>query len=261
MAAALVYHQAAIDLIQHQSEFSSASKELLNRFEERSGIRLPAAVREWYELEGAVELLAAYSNDDHPVPIESFGEGGNEQLRTGVSDGSTLRRLVMLHENQGVCRWAVLLNGSDDPPVEVEIEFTASKPTWQHHADSFSAWIYTRIADHRWLSDIENACALGAQYQRSVPVVVTCLRTMMEEGPRTYAWPGKTNYRFLTEDRTLLIWDQENGQSDWWLSADSLESLTDLVSQISGCGGLQSTLYDLSECGAAALSQVRNRVS
>jgi hypothetical protein len=49
-------------------------------------------------------------------------------------------------ENQGVCTWAIALDGTDDPFVVVEKD-SGTPPTWQMCTDSFSQWVYYLVHD------------------------------------------------------------------------------------------------------------------
>jgi hypothetical protein len=49
------------------------SLEMLDQVEKRIGRVLPASVREWYELDGAIQLLLEFSNGDPPLDSADFG--------------------------------------------------------------------------------------------------------------------------------------------------------------------------------------------
>src|SRR5262245_5468670 len=53
----LVYHQATFDLLGREPVFSDAARVLFEERERACGARFPAAVREWYSLDGAVDIL------------------------------------------------------------------------------------------------------------------------------------------------------------------------------------------------------------
>ena len=81
--------------------------------EKRLGFRLPASVRESYSIKDAIDILAKYSNQDPPILLKEFA----------VTEWNSLRLLPFKYENQGVCTWSVVLDGSDDPPVYVAETF------------------------------------------------------------------------------------------------------------------------------------------
>ncbi len=72
---------------------------------QRLGIRLPASVREWYSYRNALPVLAAHSNEDSPIPVQEIA----------VLETAAGRLIPIRRENQGVCTWAILLDGSEDP--------------------------------------------------------------------------------------------------------------------------------------------------
>jgi hypothetical protein len=160
--------------------------------------------------------------------------------------------LVVMHENQGVCTWAVKLDGSDDPPVVVEVDSidSAASPSevnWEPCADSFSMFMYCRAWDHgHCLAGI--SVTASANDRPLAPGDLSLLQSHFSEGPRTYGHPGVTNYRFFTRNSAILIWDGEDderrgGQADWWLMATSDEAMLGLLRRVWHCGTLRETLY------------------
>jgi len=125
-----------------------ASPSTLARLEERQhilGRRFPAAVREWYALDRAVAILETYGNSDRPIPLARLGEiekgyGGNPD-----QDLLTNGLLLIMYENQGVTRWAIRLDGTDDPPVLVQEDWP--RGPWHIYAGQFSTFVYTRVWD------------------------------------------------------------------------------------------------------------------
>jgi hypothetical protein len=251
----LMYHQRTFELLRRPPVTSPATIRALSVVEERCGGPLPAAVREWYELDGAVELLGEYSNDDRPVPLADLGTDFVDSRRNSVSTVAE-SLLAMLHECQGVCAWAVRLDSGDDPPVLVR--FGNGDPRWQLHADTFSTFVYTRIWDFlSWPLPIQRQCGLEAQDGALSPQDLAFLRAHFAEGPRTYIWPARTSYRFSRGDQRVLIWDDEETQADWWLWADTEESLRALAERVWKLGSLAETLYDFSPCGKQVLQAFR----
>ncbi len=245
----LKYHQKAYQLLNRPPVLSSRALELLARAEQRCGGALPASVREWYSLEGAVETLATHSNNDWPIPLDQLG-----QVRTWpgviwddfIADGF----LPIMFENQSVCHWAVKLDGSDDPPVVVEVD---SSPivSWQIYADTFSTFVYTSI----WDWQPSDAPLLAAQDRLLSQADLEFLRRWYREGPPTYAWPGRKTYRFSQGDQRIRIWSDEN-QADWFLSSSTPDSLFQLAQKVWSLGGLSKTLYALGDAGNEVLSRI-----
>jgi hypothetical protein len=147
---ALKYHQAVFDLMGKKPRPSKTAVATLEKRERALGITLPASLKEFYSLSGAYEILAKYSNDDQTVPLEELGDA--EHVAHGV--------IKIADENQGVAAWYVRLDGSEDPPVEVECEADrlerpkgVQEDDWtfwdeaQFHreADRFSTFVYQRV--------------------------------------------------------------------------------------------------------------------
>jgi hypothetical protein len=245
----LRYHRKTFDLLGQEPAVSERAVELLAAAEQRCGKALPAAVREWYSIRGSKGILATYSNQDLPVGVEELGaptaaaQGPSPEL---LSEGY----LVIMCENQGVCWWAVRLDGSEDPPVVVAVH-PSPAPTWEPCAETFSSFVYTLVWDWQgwdwpWLN---------AQDQELTPRDFEFLRERFVELPTTYGWPGRRNYRFSRADQRVLIWSAE-GQADWKLRACSPESLLELATELWRCGTLANTLYGL-DVGEEIVTRLR----
>jgi hypothetical protein len=183
------------------------------------------------------EVSDWYTERDDPAKPHQL----DEFIRAGL--------LVVMIENQGVCTWAVKLDGADDPPVVVEVDSrrSASSPSevrWEPCAVSFSTFMYCRAWDHGLNGKLVMAFA---QDKALAPSDLEFLHSHFSEGPRTHGHAGATNYRFFTDSSAILIWDQEDyergGAADWWLVASSEEALRDLLHTVWHCGSLNETLY------------------
>jgi len=131
----LRYHSRTFQLLGIEPRRSPSAVEAVVRAEERMGRRLPESVREWYELENACCLLLEHSNHDPPVDVSDFGKPERDRLGGATHDLLAEDLLVFRWENQGVCTWAIRLDGGDDPPVVVDVDtqFTS----WIENAPSF----------------------------------------------------------------------------------------------------------------------------
>jgi hypothetical protein len=105
--------------------------------------------------------------------------------------------------------------------------------------------MYCRAWDHGHGLDAPSL-SLAAQDKPLARRDLALLRASFTEGPRTFGFPGATNYRFFTADTALLIWAGIDG-ADWQLMASSEEALLKLVRTVSRCGTLTETLYSLDE--------------
>jgi hypothetical protein len=176
--------------------------------------------------------------------------------------------LVVMLENQGVCTWAVKLDGSDDPPVVVAVDSrrSAASPSevrWEPCAGSFSTFMYCRAWDQGCC--LTNTLVMAfAQDKALAPGDLEFLQSHFSEGPQTHGHPGATNYRFFTGNSAILIWGGEDnegrgGQADWWLTASSDEALLDLLYRVCHCGNLRETLYANDPRSQEVLDRLKQR--
>lgn len=247
----LRFHQAAVELLPEAPQFSPENANLLDAREKKLGIAFPAAVREWYSLEGPDDLLREHSNADFPTALGDLGEPIPDWYGSGTRDFVAQKLLHVLNENQGSANWAVRLDGGDDPEVVVEVE-TAPDEVWLPHVEKFSAFIFTRIWDWR-LYPFQLQARDGKLESRDLGF----LRKNLQEGPRTYHWPGRTNHRFTGPGGRVLVWDDEEGQADWHLLAESEGGLEALARTVWGCGGLKGSLQASDDRAAGVLKKIR----
>lgn len=232
----LKYHRDAVNLLPEVPRFSVSSAELLRKREEQLGIKFPDSVREWYSLDGAVNLLELYSNNDSPVEIDKLGDLFEDWYGGGPKDFLSERILLFMHENQGVCNWAISLDGSSDPPVIVEVD-TAPNAKWLPCADKFSTFIWCQIWDHS-----QHSVGVSAQEIELTKVDLDFLKSNFRQHRTTNSWPGNANYRFESTDARILIWEGED-QADWFLSASTASDLKRLLAKVWHCGRLADSLY------------------
>lgn len=246
------YHRDATALLPTLPQFSGTAVEALNRRERELGIRFPDAVREWYSLEGAVDLLQYHSNTDNPLPIDRLGEPFPNWYGGGPKDFVPRGFLVFMCENQGVCNWAFRLDGNPDPAVFVDVD-TAPNDEWLLCADKFSTFIYCQIWDHG-----RQGVGVAAQELELATSDLELLGTNFSPRPSTYGWPGNTNYRFETDDGRILIWDSEHKGVDWLVSATSPADLRVVLSRIWRCGSLAETLHAVTPEAVGVLRSLRD---
>jgi hypothetical protein len=218
---------------------------------------LPASVREWYELENARRLLLEHSNHDPPVDLSEFGKPQRD-TRSGAShDLLAEDLLVFRRENQGVCTWAIRLDGSDDPPVVVDVDtqFTS----WIESAPSFSEHLYAWMWDYSvGLAKLRSDDLLIQAQNRSLSKdALAFLTNQFRAELVTHGWPGHTQYRFFNADQRILIWADPD-QADWFLTADNEESLAKLVTSVSPVDALGEALWSHTAQGEALLTKIRH---
>lgn len=239
------FHDATFELLGTRPRISTAALGELDATERSLGVRLPPAVREWYSYEGALAILAIHSNDDPPIPVAEF-----------ALDESTDGRLIPIRwENQGVCTWAILLDGSDDPPVLVDVDSEGTE--WRPQAPRFSTYVYACVWDYQVV--LRRPGLVAAQNGPISPQALRALASLFDEQPRTSGWPGDAQYRFAGRRHGVLIRSSE-GQADWFVGADdgpSLEAALRLVWDLDGVG---RSSYDCSEIGREVLARLRTEV-
>ena len=254
----LRFHAATFELVGKKPRWSRRALERLRRREQRARVGFPAAVREWY-LVGGPELgfeIGCGKTADEMVLLRELGQPLANWYAMGDADFVRAGLLIVMHENQGVCTWAVKLDGSDDPPVVVEVDSSdkaasLSEIRWQPCAESFSAFMYCRAWDHGHSLD-RISVGLAAEDRPLARRDLALLRANLTEGPRTFGHPGGTNYRFFTAESAILIWAGTR-RADWHLMASSDEALRRLLRLVSRCGTLTETLYAFDDSRSEAI--------
>jgi hypothetical protein len=245
-----MYLEIVYNALGYEPPESPTSDGQLRRIEDKLGRSLPAAVREWYSREHAVELMRSHTSDS-PVTLGDLGEVSNAWYGDAPRDFLADGFLFVMAENQGVVNWFVDLASGDDPQVFVE-DRRSPDAEWRLHSQHFSEWVYTVFID--WVP--HNAPALIAQDVALAAADLTWLRETMEPGPVTYTWPCPVNYRFRDRDQYLLIWACES-QADWSLYAGSEWSLSNLANRLWKLGTLSQSLFSTDDAGERVLEYVR----
>jgi hypothetical protein len=122
----MFFHDATAEYLAIRPRITMAALGELARTQRRLGIDLPASMCEWYSYDCALSVLFENSNGDPPIPVAEFF----------VSESAVGPLIPIRRENQGVCTWAILLDGSNDPPVYVDVDSVGTE--WRLHAKSFS---------------------------------------------------------------------------------------------------------------------------
>ena len=236
------FHDETLKLLNIAPAVSPNAVSELDAVEARIGRKLPASVREWYSLDGAREILRQYSNNDWPLEIAEFGLVRHDTNGGGPHDLLARDLIVFRYENQAVCVWAFKLDGSDDPPVSVDVD--SQFKTWTQCAPTFSEHLYAAIWDHAMV--LSGDLLIQAQHRPVSATAISFLKENFDTGPETYGWPGHTQYRFSKADQRLLIWASDD-QADWWLSADREKSLKELGNKVRHCDQVGESFWSNSE--------------
>ena len=142
----LKYHQATFDLLGREPHVSAPAVRLVEERERACRVAFPLSVREWYALQEAEEVFLKHAGCDRAVALKDLGNEFEDWYGHGPVDFVALGLLVVMHENQGVCNWAVKLEDCNDPPVMVEVDSSSSASSapeinWQPYADTFDLCI------------------------------------------------------------------------------------------------------------------------
>jgi len=232
----LRFHERAAGLLPARPAFDPNRAEVLRRREQRLGISIPTSVREWYSLEDSVNLWGRYTNDDCPVPINELGEPVDwvDPPRDLVREGL----LLICRENQGVASWAVRLDGTDDPPVVVEVD-SWPDPNWIPCADRFSTFLFCQFWDYcGGPCDLRSNLLIANVYEDLTADTLGALRRDFEELPSTFGWPAGTNLRFQGHGGSILIWHDKR-ETDWHLVGKTEPDLARLLRKLRDSGVLK----------------------
>ena len=237
------FHSATFRLLEIEPHDSVTALAELEDVERRLGFRLPASVRAWYCHEEAIDIFARHSNQDRPIPPREFA----------VKEYGTQRLLPFKYENQGVCVWAFALDGSDDPPVYVDVDSNGVQ--WNMQAPTFSAYVFSCVWDYALVLD--QPALVQAQYEPLSRESLEQLRNRYTEQPPTFGWPGSTQFRFVGKDHAILIWSAED-QADWFVGSRDSKSLESALRAVWELDNVGQSFYDCDEIGKMVLDRIRN---
>jgi hypothetical protein len=206
------------------------AEQRLQTIEKEIGRTLPTALRAFYSLEKSTSLLAHFSNADRPIVLERLATSLERWRNYDPLQEAILPFMI---ENQGVCVWSVRLDDGEDPPVVVDVD-SGTPPRWQLCSHGFTDWLRSQINNFRVLQ----SSWFVAQAPALSDGVVDLLGRCFEEGSRTYAWPGETNFYFSSSLSELVLWSTKH-QCDWWIaprSADVTLAALDKIDEVAGIG-------------------------
>lgn len=238
------YHAATFQLLGFEPKHCGVAEAAVQRIETHLALSLPRSVRDWYVREDAVKILADHSNADPPISVDDFA----------VVSWRTRQLLPFRHENQGVCTWAIDLNGSDDPPVYVGVDTDGRE--WELLAFTFSRYVYSCVWDYRIV--FGQPGLVQAQNRALSATSRSMLETLFRQEVQTHGWPGCTQYRFHGNGQAILIWDAPR-QADWFIAGSTPETLESALVAVWNLDDVGQSLYDCSELGRKTLERIRNR--
>jgi hypothetical protein len=236
------YHDATFRLLGKNTDISAAAKLMFNESEHRLGIKMPMSLREWYERESAIVVLADCSNQDPPIEVSRFK----------IVAWHGKRLMPIRNENQGVCTWAVEIDGGENPAVLVEVDSNGTH--WDVLANSFSEYVFSCVWDYK-LVHMQPAL-VQAQNIKLSGAAIDLLSREFVPVLSTRCWPGSAQYRFQGSGCGVLIWDSPE-QADWFVGARDAESLRVALETIGNIDLVSKQFYDCSTIGREVLAGLR----
>lgn len=235
----LVYHQATFDLIREKPIFSPKASEVLDRLEQNRGIILPAAVREWYSLEGAVEILNRFPSCGNARKVEELGAINTYWSNKKQYEVDLLQQglLWIMRELQGICSWSIQLDGSDNPPVLVSFNDTFAD--WDLYIETFSSFTYICAWDKLLVGEDQ---LFGWKRDSLLPSERTFFQKHFQEGPRSYNFPEEITYRYYSGSQRILIHNGKD-QSGFYFYAPDDDDLKRLVTTVLQCDSLKGEMH------------------
>lgn len=177
---------------------------LLTNWERTHHFDLPAALREWYAVPGAVDRGVDPSGNDI-VALDRLGE---PHPCGGFLDFIEAGYLLLETDSQCCCQWVIKLQlpvptgmeplfdlpvnlsaAHDDPPVYLIPPGSPDSPHRVVYAERFSSYVWTQV----WDTCIGLAADIPSLYDDDVPArpdLIARLRGRFAELPPTQGWAG-----------------------------------------------------------------------
>ncbi len=228
------FHQRTLELADRRRETVAHSEAIVRELEAALRQAIPASFRELLVSNLWPNLLTEFSNCDQPIELRDMLR---PQCRKHSAVGAGV--LPFMVENQGVCTWAIRLQGADDPEVLVEVD-SGEPPEWQPAAPTFSEWLNCQVHDHI----LVQRALFAAQAEPLTTAMLADLERTFSVGPRTYGWPTPVVHRFSNSAGAILLWAGDD-QCDWWVAPTSLDQARDLLDALPPSGGFDGCSYEL----------------
>lgn len=218
----------------------------------REAINVPDTVRRFYEHPNLVNRIGQpWSNDLLPPDRAQLVR---DDPRVSQLVGPAL--LIMI-ENQGVCRWVAPLEAGEDPPVYVVgSPDLASGERIVQFVPAFSAFVHV-LAWHTHLETVASqTSSLQAQASPIDDVSLELLRTRFREVEQWDGWPGGVNHIFEGSGSYIELWGAPD-QCDWWVTADTHEQLERVTAELLPLSNLAESMWSNDEVGTRILQIAR----
>jgi hypothetical protein len=277
----LEYHRKTFALLNEEPALSVSNLRKIERWEDRHGMRLPGAVREWYSLEGCEERLRVEDAEDFsPLGLQK----ALNRLGKAYQAGAGTNRLELGSWEPGAVSYA-RFDGTQDPVVDLgwdeggEVErFSAfafcrawSRRTHSNELGDTEIWGNSEFpllqADEPTFSRADMAY-LAERFSEGVHTLVAG-RWREGRNPRTgqrlRLFAPVSVVRFFSRAVRVGVVCRGNPsrrrtEAHWDVSADSEKELVDAVAQhLWRQGSLAHTLTSPTKAGKAALRKLRRR--
>jgi hypothetical protein len=225
----LRFHAEALEQMGIKPVFSDERLRLLEEWEKKHQRALPAALKELYALEGIEEWFEE-TGQDFLVPLSKLSVHDWSNVKVVECAGLSLDDLKkgtvhFLTENQWVNTWEVLLDGSDDPPVLVNLESQECWITSPCLSDFFLAAVWDHaLLRHEWDEDL----LWGSV---NFDAVKDLLRRDFRQFPVTYGpTPDQAVHRFQKGNWRVRL--DDGGYGGWiggWKSEEEMGELMRLL--------------------------------
>jgi hypothetical protein len=175
---------------------------LIDAFEEKYRVKVPASLREWYSIENSANLLKKISRPHIGIKLKD-APGIQSNCGYPISDSDPF---LIAIENQAVWFMAVKFNEGDDPSVYMR--YNEPGESWGVHAHSFSDWIHALSWDYTILSKSSlstfDECVVSA-----TPEIHQKVSGFQVDAPETYGcnvyFRGDKFVRMKKGEKCLLV--------------------------------------------------------
>jgi hypothetical protein len=287
----LKYHQATFDMLGEQPIVSDAAVAMILKWENRTKRKLPAAIKEWYSLEGAEAKFTVPGAGFAPVSLQSLLKtaeqskdrtGGMQNVPVGCSEGDYETVDVALLDGQadpwivncGAATtdqgrfsaftfrwmWNVRMDGhpaQEDPGGKIETDKDTCAPG---NVDFLLERFQTG------LQEIFQARGIPNPFRpvQSIDVYTRKDRVLPLEGAPS-PLPERHDYYFFRPGMRIFLscnGDPATGTrpARWALDADSPEQLEELTRLVWECGTLSRTLKGRDRASTALLQRLRRQL-
>jgi hypothetical protein len=193
-----------------------------------------------------LELLTAAFDDQLVLPRAiDVARPDDSEPEFPEWDGSVL---LLLRENQNVCRWGLALDGPSAGEIVVGGYLGNGQGTVVHRIGGLAAFVASRTWDaHIAREPLLQTCAAPLDD----PTLAT-LRAGFAERVTTFGWPSATNRRF--ERGGVRIWLNVGERECYWCISGPDDELRAALLRLRHCSDLDTSLWSNDAGGMSLLN-------